>query len=146
MREFGIFFETQLHERVEGCGEETKEEVEIDGNIEIEESTKNQKPISSVLEIMKDFTVNELSDILGINNSNEPIQPVETKSVPNKRGKGRKQAENSNNDESEENKVVDDPKRNAIETLKREINLMEADRDRYLITINFHFCSLTFLF
>ena len=131
MKEFSIFFETDPYEKVEGCGEESKEVTDPD----IEEAPKNEKELSSVLQIMKDFNATELMEILGV--SNQPVTHVETITTTTaptttKRGRGRKQVEQPTNDEPEEIKTSDDPKRNAVETLKREINLMEADRDRYI--------------
>ena len=129
MKEFGIFFEDRSLGGIEVFGEETKGEVEVENS-----SPTPEKPLSSVLQVMKDFNSTELMEILGISSPDTSSHATTTTTIAptTKRGKGRKKAEPSpeTEEEPEENKRIDDPKRNAIETLKREINLMEADRDR----------------
>lgn len=125
IKEFRIFFEisptstpTGAHHHHGGGGEE-----------ESKDETENSKsqPISEVLQPLKVYTSEELLECLGLSNVNPRPPTLPT----NKRGKGRKQV-----DPSDEEEIENNPKKMAIDALKGEINMMEADRDRLKNAVN----------
>jgi structural maintenance of chromosome 4 len=114
IKEFHIFFETPLV--VSSGGEE-----ETKGEPEIPESPE----VSEVIQPLKVYTPEELVETLGVSTSDHSRPHV---APTNKRSRGKKHVERS---EEEDEEASDDPKRHALDRLKGEINLMEADRDRY---------------
>jgi structural maintenance of chromosome 4 len=126
IKEFHIFFETPT---VGGAGsggeEETKGEEE-------EKAPEVAAQVSEVIQPLKVYTADELVETLGVPSSDGPLH-VPQIAPGNKRSRGKKQQMVERNEDGDEGSTnnTDDPKRPALDRLKGEINLLEADRDRY---------------
>jgi chromosome segregation ATPase len=128
-KEYHIFFD--LPSNITSVGEEeTKGEAE-------ENVTEPQEPQqqSDVIQPLHVYTPEELSEILGGSSRTSDLPRSQPIPPTNKRGKGKKQVEVPVEEEEESG---DNSKRDAINKLKGEISVMEADRDRYLPLVHCH--------
>lgn len=128
MAEYQSFVITSSPSKAFGGEEETKGE----SSSATDENEEVDNPKNPILRALREFSSAELDRILSV-----AASAIST--VPS-RGKGRARAlptqREEEEDEEETVQPADSARRDGIEGLKREINLMEADRDRLKGSIN----------